>query len=1754
MTEHRYAILLIDDDPVDRAAMRRFFDEQRLPYEVTDAGSLAEALASIGGHRYDVILSDYLLGEGTGLDVLHRAGGTPVIFVTGHGDEAIAARALRQGAYDYIIKDHDRHYLTALPGAISNSLLRRQAEQALAESERRNRELLENLPSGVYQTTPAGAVLYANPALVRMLRYDSFEGLARINLQQQAMAPAPDRESFFAALDRDGHVANHESIWRARDGQRIVVRESATAVRAADGSVLYYEGWVEDISSRRLAEEKERQYLRELSVLYETTSLLNSMDGIEGIFQYLGEVLRELTNGPYLIICRYEPDDGTIRIHSSWGFEQQLGRVTEALGLEPRTLAIRTDEMTAEELGWFTSGKLMAVPGGLHTLSARRLPRAVCRAVERLLGVRQVQSMGFTIEGRLYGGVVVLLRQGDTIENRPVVETIINQAALAIQRKWAELQLRQSEEFSRTVIEHSPVGITVRDRAGRLLIHNGAWQRICRITDADIPRVRQVDMETIIRSYASWGVDTARVAEVFDRGGTLAFPELRVVDQDDGSVTWISQQIYGITGRDGVVDRVVSLTQDVSERKRADEDLRNNEERFRALLKNSSDIITIVDADQTIRYASPSAGTVLGLAPDAVAGRPLLSLVHPDDVPAVRRTLRRNLSLVGPLPPVECRIRHADGSWRTLEHIAQNLIADPVINGVIINSRDVTERRQADQLQHAIYKLSELTNAAGDMGEFFAGIHRVVAELMYARNFFICLLDPATQQLTYPYFVDEFDLPPQSRRMGRGLTEYIIRHNQPLLAFREHLRKLMDESAVDIQGALPTALLAVPLKTSQATIGALVVQSYADSMFFVERDKEILTYVAQQVAVALERKRTQEALRRSEADLRAVFNSSNQVFILLDLHQKIKSFNSRAADWSQAYCGRALRQDDLIYYYLAPDQADGFTAQINTAKQGRSLAAELPFVRQGEQHWFEAGFNPVHDASGQVYGVCLTLMDIDERRRAVAALARSEERFRAMVQHSSDDIIVVDAAGTITYESTHVLGYDPGALLGTSAYDLVHPDDRPRVMDALQSHLDQPGLIRQIEYRARRADGTWVYLESVGNNLLRDPVVSGIIINSRDISERKQSEALQAALYRIEEITNTAGDLQEFYAAVHRVIEALIYTPNFFIALYDPATRRVSFPYFIDEMDSPPPPRELANGLTDYIITTGEPLFLTGDGAERIQLDKGIATIGSPSVDWLGVPLKSGEPQPGIADAAGAGHREHGGVGGDHRPRRHHPVRQPGLHQDQRLRPRRGGGPQPAGMEQRPAGRRFLPRDVGAAGAGAHLAGHPDQPPEGRHPPRRGGHHLAGAGRRRRDHQLRGHRARHHRTQAGRGPAAGALRHRRTDRTGREHAGVLPRDPRHRPAADGDREHVHRPLRPGQRYDELPVLGGRARPALRAPPTERWGHRLRDQDRPAVPRFPRRADPPLDVAGPGPLRHPIGRVAGGPAQAARADDRRAGGAELQRQAAVRREGQGAAELRLAAHLHGPGAPHQPGGAEPPLAGDGADGRVGGDHRPRRRHPVRQSPVHGGDRLRGGRGAGAHAVAVEERPARCRVLPVPVAAPAGGHDLAGILPQPQEGRHRLRGGGHHLGGAERRRRDLQFRGHHPGRHREAAAAVDRRGGQHHEQHRLRLLRHPPRDRQRPQLDEDGHQHRPEEPVRLAARGAAQVRRHGHERGGADGGPAALPQELQHVRGPQDPARRRRRFPQETGDAGHRRFQEQGHQDQPPLRSRRRQRLG
>jgi PAS domain S-box-containing protein len=149
-----------------------------------------------------------------------------------------------------------------------------------------------------------------------------------------------------------------------------------------------------------------------------------------------------------------------------------------------------------------------------------------------------------------------------------------------------------------------------------------------------------------------------------------------------------------------------------------------------------------------------------------------------------------------------------------------------------------------------------------------------VGQLMYARNFYIALLDPELQLLTFPYFVDEEDPAPASKRLGRGLTEYVIRTGAPLLATPDVFEDLVRRGEAELIGAASLDWLGVPLKGSNGCIGALVVQSYSENVRFGERDRDILQFVSQQIATAIEHKRYAEALRRSEARYRSLILSA----------------------------------------------------------------------------------------------------------------------------------------------------------------------------------------------------------------------------------------------------------------------------------------------------------------------------------------------------------------------------------------------------------------------------------------------------------------------------------------------------------------------------------------------------------------------------------------------------------------------------------------------------------------------------------------------------------------------------------------------------------------------------------------------------------------------------------------------------------------------------------------------------------------
>src|SRR5205085_621079 len=147
----------------------------------------------------------------------------------------------------------------------------------------------ENAPIGIYRTTPDGRIVMANPALVRMLGFETFEDLCARNLENDGFDASSPRAQFKRVLDADGEIKQMESAWITKSGSKIFVRENARAVRDSGGGVTYYEGTVEDISDRKRAEDEVQNQLQRLRALHEIDLAITSSSDLSVILSVLLE-------------------------------------------------------------------------------------------------------------------------------------------------------------------------------------------------------------------------------------------------------------------------------------------------------------------------------------------------------------------------------------------------------------------------------------------------------------------------------------------------------------------------------------------------------------------------------------------------------------------------------------------------------------------------------------------------------------------------------------------------------------------------------------------------------------------------------------------------------------------------------------------------------------------------------------------------------------------------------------------------------------------------------------------------------------------------------------------------------------------------------------------------------------------------------------------------------------------------------------------------------------------------------------------------------------------------------------------------------------------------------------------------------------------------------------------------------------------------------------------------------------------------
>ena len=217
---------------------------------------------------------------------------------------------------------------------------------------------------------------------------------------------------------------------------------------------------------------------------------------------------------------------------------------------------------------------------------------------------------------------------------------------------------------------------------------------------------------------------------------------------------------------------------------------------------------------------------------------------------------------------------------------------------------------------------------------------------------------------------------------------------------------------------------------------------------------------------------------------------------------------------------------------LHPEDHDPVAAVYRDYIAGKLPEYRVEFrqrTKSGEWKWIlSLGRVVERDAQGQPLRMLGTHTDITARKRMEETLRESEERFRLLIQNSNDIIAVIDENGWMRFVGgplERILGYQASELIGTSGFDLVHPEDRQETIRVFTEAIKEPGAVKSVEYRYRHQDGHWLYLEAVGTNLLLDPHVKGVVLNIRDITERKRAEeALRASEVNYQEVFNASND------------------------------------------------------------------------------------------------------------------------------------------------------------------------------------------------------------------------------------------------------------------------------------------------------------------------------------------------------------------------------------------------------------------------------------------------------------------------------------------------------------------------------------------------------------------------------------------------------------------------------------------------------
>lgn len=307
-----------------------------------------------------------------------------------------------------------------------------------------------------------------------------------------------------------------------------------------------------------------------------------------------------------------------------------------------------------------------------------------------------------------------------------------------------------------------------------------------------------------------------------------------------------------------------------------------------ALLEEVNDAIITFDKDLIIQSWNKGAERIYGWTAGEVVGKYGGGSLRVDFPGASREAIFKELEQTGSWKGEVIHKRKDGSTAYVLSSTSQLRDEKGAILGIMTINKDISAIISSEKSRNAVYRISELALSTRDNDELYSSIHIVIGELMDATNLYIALLESNGQKLSFPYFADEKDTaPPDAQLLGNGLTEYVLKTGKPLLARPEDTESMVRRGIIDLIGEPAIDWLGVPLKIESETIGVIVVQSYNPKIRFGEREKDILLFVSEQIALTIHRRKIQQEL--IEAKQKAEVSSRLTSSLLANMNHELRT-------------------------------------------------------------------------------------------------------------------------------------------------------------------------------------------------------------------------------------------------------------------------------------------------------------------------------------------------------------------------------------------------------------------------------------------------------------------------------------------------------------------------------------------------------------------------------------------------------------------------------------------------------------------------------------------------------------------------------------------------------------------------------------------------------------------------------------------------------------------------------------------------